>query len=64
MKLLAAKVAENHKAGALQLKVHLLQLFMITPINFNRNLFTRCRTPVGQMIIFGQDPARGNKLVS
>jgi hypothetical protein len=24
----------------------------------------RCRTPVGQMIIFGKDPAGGNKLVS
>jgi hypothetical protein len=27
-------------------------------------LNARCRTPVGQMIIFGKDPAGGNKLVS
>jgi hypothetical protein len=28
------------------------------------DLDDRCRTPVGQMIIFGKDPAGGNKLVS
>jgi hypothetical protein len=33
---------------------------MLPPLYSKR----RCRTPVGQMIIFGKDPAGGNKLVS
>jgi hypothetical protein len=32
--------------------------------NMRTQVKTRCRTPVGQMIIFGKDPAGGNKLVS
>ncbi|PLW36300.1 hypothetical protein PCASD_15917 [Puccinia coronata f. sp. avenae] len=36
------------------------------PTNWHQQkpVSAQCRTPVGQMIIFGKDPAGGNKLVS